>query len=1018
MKKLLAALFTLSTLSVFAQTHAGINYQSIIRNTGGTVMASTPVTIDFKLYSTVPTFSNTLLYHETHSTTTNQFGMANVVIGKGTMVGGVFSFTNVPWPAGVAYEVLVNSNQVGSRQPFMSVPYAFAAAYAPAPSVTFSNNVLSVGGNTVSITSGSTYTAGNGIEIIGSAINGTANIVGSGATTVTGTYPNLTINTPTTQVYTAGPGIDISTLGVISNTLTPVTPTITAGTNITINPAAPANSYTVSAPTYSLSQTGNNIDLLQNGTSIGTATLPVSTSYSAGNGINISGSVITSTGSISGAGSASVTGSYPNYTINVPAGTTLPTGFNGQFLYNTGGTVWDTLPRTNLYFDGTNFGIGTTSPTANLHVNGDGKFNNSVTTTQLYTTNFKMTGINAGYVLTSDGSGNGTWQSPAPAANYSLTSNSNTITLSNGSSITTATVPVQPSVTGIGVVNVTPFANSYQVNVPMSTYNNTTGVFSTGGQTIAVTPTLTLTGNILRSGPTTNTVSLAALNTWSLSSGVLFPATLTNSVGVGTSGPLTDRMEIDHVSSTGSTQLHLKQTTGGDAFSRIKFTNASIPSKFWLSTVTSAASDANSGHNFFYNNGSIGHNIFTVAGDGRVSVNTFSTMTNAIMDVNGALEIDSTFVVNAIASAPNSSSNSGKIYFDGPSQKFKVSQNGAPFVDLISGPSPWLQGSGLVHLANSTDNVGIGTTSPVASLDVTGNIRVNDKIFFGAVGGINSGYTGIYSENDDLKLAVFKPGAAANSFAPASNSMDAVIIKSQTGNVGIGINAPNAKLDVVSVGVPPTISGMNSGSGHGVFGSSASSVSAGVMGTNDNSGPSIAGVKVSPATGNVANFKNTNINNSADALLSHTDGNGAAIHAINGPSSAASSNIGVLIEEGHIGSAALSNLTASSPNTCGCVGSVTMDSHSTDVAGTLRAVFTSTTGALVDINVTFVKPYKKFPVVTITPGPHPPFSFTQFIVTPIGAPGNYTGFKVSIESGINSSASAYLYNYIVIEGKN
>ncbi|MES2514978.1 MAG: hypothetical protein V4580_12575, partial [Bacteroidota bacterium] len=743
--------------------------------------------------------------------------------------------------------------------------------------------------------------------------------------------------------------------------------------------------------------------------------------------------------------------------------------------------------------------------------------------------------------------------------------NSNTLTLSNGSAITTATVPVQSTVTGSGVANVTPAGNNYLVNVPMSTYNNTTGVFSTGAQTITVTPTLTLAGNILRSGPTTNTVSLASLNTWSLSSGVLFPATLTNSIAVGTSGPLTDRMEISHPSSTGSTQLHLKQT-GADAFSRIKFTNAAAPTKFWLSTVTSAASDANSGHNFFYNNGTIGHNVFTVAGDGRVSVNTFSTMTNAIMDVNGALEIDSTFVVNAVSSPPQSSSNSGKIFFDATSQKFKVSENGGVYVNLVNGPSPWLQGSGLIHLTNSTDNVGIGTTSPVASLDVSGNIRVNDKLFFGAVGGINSGYTGIYSENDDLKFAVFKPGAPANAFAPASNSMDAVIIKSQTGNVGIGINAPasplhvanaagsqfrignnnqpayewiwdvnatshlslinegngtpvtrmnidvntgytgfgtgntlassmvevgsdgsldkglrvtntgptvgpsiyfkgqskdwtitgsnsasgaganklvfrdysagldrmvidgsgnvgigttnpSSRLEVFSTGVPPTINATNNGSGHGIFGTTASNVSAGVMGVNDNTGPSVAGVKVSPATGNVANFKNTNTTNSGDALVTQTDGTGAALHTINGASSIGSSNIGVLIEEGHIGTASSTNLTATS--SCACSApSITMDSHSTDVAGTLRAVYSTTTGAVVDINVTFAKPYKKYPVVIVTPGSHPSFSYTQFIVVPIGAAGNYTGFKISVESGINSSAGAYVYNYMVIEGKN
>ncbi len=54
-------------------------------------------------------------------------------------------------------------------------------------------------------------------------------LTGSGATTVTGTYPNFTIDS-TNSTYTAGTNIAIDGAGQISSTDT----TYTAGTNVTI----------------------------------------------------------------------------------------------------------------------------------------------------------------------------------------------------------------------------------------------------------------------------------------------------------------------------------------------------------------------------------------------------------------------------------------------------------------------------------------------------------------------------------------------------------------------------------------------------------------------------------------------------------------------------------------------------------------------------------------------------------------------------------------------------------------
>jgi len=105
-----------------------------------------------------------------------------------------------------------------------------------------------------------------------------------------------------------------------------------------------------------------------------------------------------------------------------------------------------------------------------------------------------------------------------------------------------------------------------------------------------------------------------------------------------------------------------------------------------------------------------------------------------------------------------------------------------------------------VYVANA-GNVGIGTTSPTAKLQVTGTTLVS-------IGGIETifgtaGTPGYRFMGTGVNTGMFAP--AANELAFGTNSAERMRISS-AGNVGIGTTTPGAKLDIESgVGTYPSL---------------------------------------------------------------------------------------------------------------------------------------------------------------------------------------------------------------------
>lgn len=95
----------------------GFNYQAIIRDASGNIKKNANVTVAFDIVDQ----SDNTLYSESHSVTTNDFGIINLVIGKGSTSD---DFSIVDWTTDeLSIKVTLDGTIMGTS-PLLSVPYA------------------------------------------------------------------------------------------------------------------------------------------------------------------------------------------------------------------------------------------------------------------------------------------------------------------------------------------------------------------------------------------------------------------------------------------------------------------------------------------------------------------------------------------------------------------------------------------------------------------------------------------------------------------------------------------------------------------------------------------------------------------------------------------------------------------------------------------------------------------------------------------------------------------------------
>jgi len=126
---ILLAVFCLLWLNTVAQAPQAFRYQAVARNSSGEILANQKVSFRITIQQRI--VNGIVVYAEQHSVTTNGFGLANLEVGKGTPLNGIFS--QVKWgtdefylrvemdpSGGTAYQ------DMGITQ-LVSVPYALHA---------------------------------------------------------------------------------------------------------------------------------------------------------------------------------------------------------------------------------------------------------------------------------------------------------------------------------------------------------------------------------------------------------------------------------------------------------------------------------------------------------------------------------------------------------------------------------------------------------------------------------------------------------------------------------------------------------------------------------------------------------------------------------------------------------------------------------------------------------------------------------------------------------------------------
>jgi hypothetical protein len=795
--------FAASLMIASAQAPAKFNYQGIARSATGAPLAAKNLGLRITIHD--GTASGATVYQETQVTTTNSYGLYNVVIGNGTPTSGTMAGVN--WGTGNKYvqvELDVNGGtaytDLGATQ-LLSVPYAMYAAGATAPTLSLTGTTLSAGGNTVTLPTGATYTAGTGVSISGSNVISVNNLSGDvtgapNATTVgklqgvavsttaptsgqTLTYNGTSWAPGTPSSYTAGTGISISSGAISVNNLAgdvsgaPNATTVGKIQGTSVSTTAPSSGQvlkyngTAYAPAadndaQSLSISGTTLSL----TNGGSVTLP-STTYTAGTGISISGTTI----------SANNTSNLWNANQLQGTGISTSAPSTGQALvYTSGAWTPTTLASGTVYTGGTGITVSSGGVISSNNLAGD------VTGAPNANTVGKLQGV----AVSSSAPSNGqflkyTGSSWTPAADndaQTLSVSGSSLSISGGNSVTLPTGSTYTAGTGISISgSIVISANNLGGDVTGAPNANTV----TKIQGVTVSSTAPTSGQALVYNGTN--WAPATTGSGSLSGTTNYVTKFTSSSGVGNS-QIFDNGSTVAIGNSSPSSLNKLEVAGASVSTGVTAIRAGLGG---VGTTGTGAPAAILGENL--STSSPGYGISGVTNNGGAGVygqgNNGNALQGLVPGTGAAGFFDGGTTGTGIIV------NSGRSGFGTATPKVQLdATNTAPVGDTIQiytgiGGGPYSLAT-TAHIQNKLSSSTVEAASLVVR-NTVGSAFANDGIISQVSGGSTGTYSGMFANcrtngsGDAYGLLSFTGGSSASSGA-------VVGLYSYVDNLGSGVS--------------------------------------------------------------------------------------------------------------------------------------------------------------------------------------------------------------------------------------